>query len=93
LLVLLISWGASQVPFIFVVILLGYFDALKQFDWHTTPKNGSFQLQNKTMKRLWKLPKIKVYMWRCKASLLAHLYRWKGDNFGQTIWDKIEDYY
>jgi len=29
-------------------------------------------------------------MWRSSVFPLAQLYKWKGKNFGQTLWDKIE---
>jgi len=32
-------------------------------------------------------------MWGWSASLLVHLYKWKGENFGQRIGDKVKCYY
>jgi hypothetical protein len=38
------------------------------------------------------LSKITISMWGWYASNLAHIYRWKGENFGQRIWDKVKCY-
>jgi hypothetical protein len=43
--------------------------------------------------KLNKLPKITIVIWGWCASPLAHLYRWKGENFGQKIWDKVRRYW
>jgi hypothetical protein len=39
------------------------------------------------------LSKTTISMWGWYASNLAHLCWWKGENFGQRIWDKVKCYW
>jgi len=47
----------------------------------------------KKKKKLWRIPKIATFMWGWSAFLLAPLYRWEEENFGQRIWEKVSCYW
>jgi hypothetical protein len=53
-----------------------------QFNWPITKKNLEIFEASQN-------GKFYVKMW-C-LDLLAHLWTWEEENFGQTIWDKVED--
>ncbi len=67
---------------------------MHHFDWPLTKKpqkNFFFFKLILWKKKLFKV--IEVSMWRCNKFPLAQLYRWEGENCGQTIWDKMRCYW
>jgi len=46
------------------------------------------QPRKKNQLKLWKLLKIKVYMWKCNVCL-AHIYRWKWETLGKPYGIKL----
>ncbi len=80
MLVLLIRCSAFQVFCLFL-----FFFAKNQFDWPMTK-----QKQKKL--KLEKLPKIEIFIREDVVLPFDDLYRWEGENFGQIICNKIENY-